>query len=137
MDLLKLANRFEYSDLKLFLEASLVESDLVTYKNAADMLVFADSHSCALLKEVAMNVVVTRHQWVRQTAGWKALKESSSLLDQVLAIMSRGVFDNDEETMIGVSALRKRLADRGLDPDGTREMLVKRWKQTEEDNDSS
>lgn len=135
LDLLKLANRFDYSDFKLTLEAKLVEADVVSVDNAAEILLLADSHSCALLKELSMKLVVENFAHVAKTKGWTALQDSSSLLTEVLRGMSGISESNGKGGNKSVSEMRKRLAGKGLDVDGTREMLVKRLKKSDEQSD--
>ena len=101
----------------------------MTVESAAEILLLADSHAYALLKEQAMNLIVDNYSKVKATSGWKQLRESSSLLTEVLDNMSgEAINKGDAGEKMGVSELRKRLASRGLDADGTREMLVKRLK---------
>ena len=127
LELLKLANGFDCKDLKLILEADITESNILTVENAADILLLADSHSFAMLKEAAMKLVVDNLSKVRGTEGWNAMEESNSLLLEVIANFSgNATTTNCAEKDMSVSKLRKRLADRGLDVDGTKEMLVKR-----------
>jgi len=122
-ELLKLANRFGYSDLKIDIEADLVGSSLLTAETAADFLLFADANCCALLKEAAMDIVVSNYAQVVKSNGWKSLKESSTLLVEVCEQLSKAPTSEDGNS---VSALRKKCADMGLDVDGTREMLIER-----------
>ena len=133
MELLKLANRFGYSDFKLRLEVDIVESGMVFIESAADMLLLADAHSYALLKEAAMGVVAGNPSKITKTKGWNDLKQSPLLLAEVYERLSKvaesqSEDDDEHPEHLSVSTLRKRLADRGLDVDGTKKMLVKRFK---------
>ena len=126
VEMLKLANKFGYSALKMYIEADLVGSNLLTVETAASYLLLADSNSFALLKEAALDFVCARSVEVMETEGWNEVKESSKLLAEILSqIKGRKSVDEDR-----VSALRKRLADAGEDVDGTKEMLVKRCRTT-------
>ena len=127
-ELLKLANRFGYSDLKIHIEADLVGSDLLTVETAADFLLLADANDCALLKEAAMDMVVANQVEITKSNGWKALKESSTLLADVFEQQTAASAREDSNT---VSALRKRCAEMGLEVDGTKEMLRKRCEAVE------
>ena len=126
LDLLKLVNRFACTDLKMFLEAEWLESEALRVENCAEMLLFADANSCALLKEAAMDMIVGNTSKVMKTEGWKSLKESNEL---VLEVLERQSSCKEGDT---VSGMRKRLASLGLDTDGTKGMLVKRLKKGEE-----
>ena len=120
IELLKLANRFGYTDLKMHIEADLVGSNLLTTETAADYLLLADGISCALLKEAAMDIVVSNYTQMMKSNGWKSLKESSTLLAEIIEL------SQTPSREAGVSALRKRCADMGKEVDGTKEMLIKR-----------
>ena len=76
-----------------------------------------------------MELVVDNFAQVRESNGWDALKESGPLLAEVLDKVT-GHKDEGCKQVSGtcVSSLRKQLAARGLDPDGTKEMLVERLK---------
>ena len=125
MDLVSVADRFEYINLKLWLEADIIESNDIASKNAASVLLFADAHSCALLKEASMSFIEQNSGKVMvDDDGWKDLKESDTLLLQVL---ERKPKDHRE-----ISQLRERLSKKGLDTDGTKEMLLKRLSDSEE-----
>lgn len=109
----------------MHLEVDTVESNLLTMKNAAAMLLLVDAHSCAFLKETAMELVVSKSHDLLKTKGSGCLKESSSLLAEVFdrQTEAHGSHQRNHES---ISNLRKQLADRGLDVDGSKEMLVKR-----------
>lgn len=125
-ELLKMADRFDYPDLKIRLEADVVNSGVLKLENAADFLVLADSHSCALLKEKAIEIIIENFPKAMNTKGWTALAESGALLNEVLQVKYKA----DSCTKDGkVSNLRKRLAEQGHSVDGTKEMLVKRLKR--------
>ena len=113
VDLLKLANRFGFVDLKLLLEAHLVQSGAVAVGNAAEILIIADSLSYALLKEAAMAVVVEDSAKVMKTEGWNKLKDSSSLLAEMFEAISRiGV--TETEANISKNTVIRRLRISGL-----------------------
>jgi hypothetical protein len=77
---LLVANRFGCTDLKLYAESVLVDKFLVP-SNAAALLLFADSYSCALLKEATMNTYIKEPKAVIESKDdWTKLKESNDLL---------------------------------------------------------
>jgi len=94
------------------------------------LLVFADAHSCALLKEAAMNAVVTNAAAVRDTEGWSAIQESNRLLEELFHSVTdvHRPKGDDEIDLMDVTTLRNCLQKAKLDLDGSREMLVDRWK---------
>ena len=97
-----------------------MESGILAVDNAAQMLRFADGNSCALLKEAAMDVMIGHRKEVKETGGWKLLKESNELLLEFLERQS-GALASDECNHMDVSGMRKRLVERKLDVDGTKE----------------
>jgi len=82
-ELLVAADRYEVVHLKLYVESIIVDKFL-TAGTAASLLIFADSHSCALLKEAATNVFVTNPTTVKKSEAWSKVRESRRLLDELL-----------------------------------------------------
>ena len=138
------ANRFGCTDLKLYAESVLVDKFLVP-SNAAALLLFADSYSCALLKEATMNTYINDTKTVIESKDdWTKLKESNDLLVELLlystsgrkkyssivddgnASIDRAIVDADD---LDVTSLRERLQKVDLDLDGSREILVERWRE--------
>jgi hypothetical protein len=122
--------------VKLWMESVIVDK-LLNADNAADLLLFADAHHCALLKETAMKICQNNADAVMRTEGWARLKESSTLLAELFAAVATtnkraAADDDDDPERLGVAELRNRLLrKRGRivdDVDGSREMLVKRLK---------
>jgi hypothetical protein len=136
------ADRFGCKDLKLYMESILTERFLVPF-NLAALLLLADSHSCALLKEAAMNMYIKHSKPVIESKDdWSKLKESNDLLVELLvyatssssgrkqysSVVNDGngnILDADE---FDVTSLRERLQKVGLDVDGSREYLLELWK---------
>jgi BTB/POZ domain len=130
--MLTLADRFGCINLKQYVESVMVESFL-DEKSAADMLLLGDSHTCAQLKEAAMKIFKNQADVVMNTEGWKRVKESSALVAELLSVLAttqpsaRTTHDDHPDGQC-VADLRNQLLKRGLDVDGSREMLVKRLK---------
>mmetsp|Transcript_9624 Transcript_9624/g.14134 ORF Transcript_9624/g.14134 Transcript_9624/m.14134 type:complete len:401 (-) Transcript_9624:331-1533(-) len=137
--LITVADRFGANQLKLYVESEISRLH-VNADSAAEWVVFADSHSCALLKETAINTFAFDADKVMLTPAWETVKESKELLAELIdALANRGekrtyVFNDhgyvDVDEM-DVSNLREKLeADGQHDAlDGTREMMVKRLKR--------
>merc|ERR1712238_280348 len=142
------ANRFGVTELKLYAESVVIEKFLVPSKAAA-LLLFADAHMCALLKEGTMDAYMTDPQAVVAShIDWTKLQESNKLLTELLLYTSSGGAgerkrystyvrnvdskgDNILEDFddLDVTSLRERLQqETDLDVDGSRSMLVERWK---------
>ncbi|OEU14908.1 hypothetical protein FRACYDRAFT_241465 [Fragilariopsis cylindrus CCMP1102] len=133
------ADRFGCTDLKLYMESILIENFLVP-STVAGLLLLADSHSCALLKEATMNMYACNSKDVMESSqdDWTKLKESNDLLVELLvyATSSRKKYfsvDDGNGTIedvdnFDVTSLRERLQEVGENVDGTRDYLVELWK---------
>ena len=136
------ADRFGCKDLKLYMESMLIEKFLVP-SNVAALLLFADSHSCALLKEAAMNMYIQDSKPVIESKDdWSKLKESNDLLVELLvyatssssgrkkysSVVNDGNGTIEDADEFDVTSLRERLQKVGLDVDGSREYLLELWK---------
>jgi hypothetical protein len=137
LDLLQLADKFGCSDLKMLLEARIVETpELFCPDQAADLAILADAKNCAFLLERSLQLIVDNSSHVKQTEGWTRLQESPKLLsaafDALVANRNTGASSLDK----GVAILRKRAHDQGLDVDGSREDLMKRLKMTTTENNA-
>jgi len=128
-ELLNAANFFGCVDLKLYVESVMVDKFLEV-SNAANRLLFADAHSLALLKEAAINIVVTNLNSVRDTEGWSKVRESNRLLEELLDSYAPRSQGDDEIDRLDVAELRNRLQEAGLELDGSRESLVNRLKES-------
>ena len=142
LSLLVEADKFGAIDLKMLLERILVDRYL-SPSNCCEMLLWADSHWCALLKEAAISVFCSDPDAATAEGnhGWKMLRESTKILSE-LAIRSAKATDRSKKTTmaglfrrhhqlcrptdLAVTELRDWLEDAGLDPDGSREMLIRR-----------
>ena len=133
------ADLYECVPMKLYFESVIVEKFL-TAKNAAWMLMFADATSCALLKEAAIGVFLAEPETVKKNLAWSQVEESNRLLKELVGayVSSRGnsgnnhdaaaAADDDEADRLDVTALREELQRAGLEVDGSRGVLVNRWK---------
>ena len=139
------ADRFGCTPLKLYMESCLIQAVLRPSTNLARLLLFADSHSCALLKEACMRLYVTDPAAVQDSneEDWHRLTESNALLVELLnygtypgrrkQYVAAWVQDDDgtiqEADAYDVTSLRERLEQYQLDTDGSHEMLLQRWKE--------
>lgn len=139
--IIRAADRFGCTGLKLFAEAELASADIST-DNAAQLILFADATNCALLKEAAMDKFVDDIDGVMASDGYDQVKESPAILAEMVAAMASANKkrpagnDGDEGKdykRMRVAALRKKLEAKGLDIDGSKEMLVSRLKEAEKD----
>ena len=103
------------------------------FRNAAALLIFADSHSCVLLKEAATLLFVTDTETVKSSKAWSEIRESNRLLEELLDSLAssvKPVKSNLEKVVdeLNVTSLREELQEADVELDGSREVLVERLK---------
>jgi hypothetical protein len=128
------ANRFGCKGLKLAAEAELAVS-CITVDTTADMLLLGDAMNCALLKEAALDFFAEYAKSVKASSGWEKIRESAALMDELVEVLVNNkkrlapADESDEERdykRMCVSSLRRKLDEKGLDVDGSRDMLISR-----------
>ena len=130
-DILDAADKYEVVNLKLEAEASYVESTSIKFENAIDCLLYADSKNCALLKEAVMDFLVENRKEGTTKLSFKNVP--GHVIPDLLTAVNRdydkgsptSTYANDLST-IRVSTLRSMLHEKGLDIDGSREMMIAR-----------
>lgn len=140
LDIIRTADRFDCNGLKLAAEAEFVADRAININtnNAAELIMFADATHCALLKEAACDYFAANSEDVRASSGFSQMMESSKILDELLAL----ALDNNKRPAIvdtngrdfkrmRVATLRQKLDARGLDVDGSKEMLISRLEASE------
>ena len=137
--LISAADRFGSTNSKLLAEYELVKSNSIHVDNVAEVLLFADGTNCALIKEAAISCFFSNPNGVRKTEGYARLKESPHVLEELLfeaaearekRPASHAQHERDYKRM-RVSDLRSKLDGKGLDVDGSREMLVSRLEEAD------
>jgi hypothetical protein len=135
-ELLVAADCFECVGLKLYAE-SLLADVFLCVGNAVALLTFADSHSCALLKEEAANLIVENVEDARKSKNWSEIQESKHLLSELFDSLScRIEYNRIDVDHMSVNVLREEIEKANLDLDGSREVLVERLKAHKEDGSS-
>jgi hypothetical protein len=136
--LLVASDRFNLVNLKLYAEAVIVDQFL-TGKNAADLFLFADSYSCALLREESMGWSIKDPRAFQAGETWTMILESKDILVELYrySLTRNGYdhgtrYDDDVRTpaveTMDVNSLRFLAEKNNLEVDGTREALVTRLK---------
>ena len=126
-DIIDAADRYGVSNLKLEAEASYVQSTTFTVENVLENLLFADSKNCALLKEAAMDFIVENSADAMKQIYFE--DAPPTMMTDFLAAVTRGKkksgenAEDDYDTM-RISELRRKVNEKGLDVDGSRETLV-------------
>ena len=130
-DLIDAADKYAISGLKLEAEACFVKSTKIGPDNVTEHLLYADAVNCALLKEAAMNVALEHKVEILDKGGLRGAPEG--LLNDVLAAVARRDLlmqhyrrgrDDARLSILGVSDLRRKAHEKGLDVDGSREALI-------------
>ena len=120
------ADRYGVSNLKLEAEAYYVASTTFTVNNVLDHLFYADSKNCALLKEASMDFIAKNKVEVIDKICFNDMVPGTFIRD-VLVATARGEQNrhgDDQFTTMRVSELRQKAHEKGLNVDGSREMLI-------------
>ncbi|KAL7481095.1 hypothetical protein ACHAW6_007586 [Cyclotella cf. meneghiniana] len=133
MELLDAANRYGVVGLKLLAESKVVHTE-ISIESASDLILYADANDCALLKEKVMDFFVSHAEEIRRTPSFQRIEESAHVMVELMdALLSKRLLrsfalgEKDlEYSSMGVNLLRTKLEERGLDVDGSREVLIKR-----------
>jgi len=116
-----------------------VRTTAISMENVMDHLHFADMKNCALLKEATMDFIVENKVEVLEKV---SLNDApGGLLADVLSAVARGenarngnavpsACEGDQYITMRVSELRSKADAKGLDVDGSREMLIAALKQS-------
>jgi hypothetical protein len=131
-EIIEAADKYGVVNLKLEAEARLVEGTTFTIENVKELLIYAESKNCALLKEAAMDYVVTNKADVIKKLSFN--DAPGTLLNDMLTAVVRSEMEygapaggnNDENDIssMRVSELRRKAHEKGLNVDGSREMLI-------------
>jgi hypothetical protein len=124
-DIIEVADRFGLGRLKVLAEGYYVESTTINVGNFFEIYHFSDTKKCALLKEMVMNFILDNVTQVLHLFHGVDGSQSESMNTDLLtaSAKSRTGLDGLFKTMSVVN-FRKKLDERGLDVDGTHEMLV-------------
>ena len=135
-EILDVAERFGVVDLKLVAEASVVETTVFTIDNLMDLLLYANSKNCALLKEAAIDFILENMGEIEKKISFA--DAPGALMSDVMAALVRKekmgggpgamrIIDGLNRWNAGamrVNDLRWHALDNGVDVDGSRETLI-------------
>jgi hypothetical protein len=146
-EIIDAADKYGVINLKLEAEASLVEGTTFTIENVMELLIYAESKNCALLKEAALDFIVENKFDVIEKLSFNDVP--GALVRDVLVATARGemrsgggdVTVDRKYYSLRISELRKMAHENGLNVDGSREMLIAALKtvedlESEDDSDS-
>ncbi|KAL7496851.1 hypothetical protein ACHAWT_005044 [Skeletonema menzelii] len=127
-DIIDAADKYSVVNLKLAAEAAYVQSADISLDNAMDNLLYADSRNCALLKEAVVNFLAEND--CEAAANISFADFPGHVVKDLLIAFSRnrkkdGNGTNvDKLTTLSVSELRRKLDEKGLEVDGSREAMI-------------
>lgn len=87
LELLEAADRFHVHRLKLLAELYLC-SQSIALDRVAEMLVFAESHSCPQLKETCLGLWAENSTAIMESPSWNILSEAPLLLSELLVALN-------------------------------------------------
>ena len=135
--IIRASDRFGVTGLKLSAEAELASAG-IDVDNCAELILFADGTNCAILKEAAIDYFVANSADVMASDGYEQIEQSPSITKELMLAMAAGSKKRHAEDSSGgdikrmrVSTLRQKLDEKGLDVDGSKEMLVARLLENE------
>ena len=124
-DIIAAADKYSIVNLKLAAEAAYVQSTEINLENAMDNLLYADSMNLALLKEAAIDFLVENPAKATEKASFDTFP--AHLLKDVFVAINKvhGKSGGDDAfAAMSVSELRKKLDEKGLEVDGSREAMI-------------
>ena len=129
--LISAANKYSIVNLKLEAEAAYVESTEITMDNAMYNALYADALNLALLKETVMDFVAEYHNEAIGSLSFvdvpyvpcQVVKDLVFAFSRKMKAGANASSDDDLSTM-RVSELRWKLAELGLDVDGSRKAMI-------------
>ena len=124
-DILEAADKYNIVNLKLEAEAAYVESTAITAENAIDNLLYADAKNCALLTEAVMDFLTQSGEEVTARLSFDDVP-GYLMKDLLVAATRKRKTGNkgDRFNMMRVSELRRKLHEKGLDVDDSREAMI-------------
>ena len=138
--IIEAADRFGIVSLKLQAEAVLTEQTKITVDNVLDNLIYANSKNLALFQEKIMDFVVENGGKIVGKVSFSSVP--SELISDILTAVARGkkptgeAAPNDDLTLMRVGDLRRRLHDKGLCIDGSREAMIALLRENSASNES-
>jgi hypothetical protein len=148
-EIIDAADKYRVVNLKLEAEAYFVKTTTFTMENVMELLLYAESKNCALLKEAAMDYIVENKAVIikqlsfTDAAGLLDIIKQLSFTDApglLYDVLVACVKSENEDGTVGdidsqlasmrVSQLRRKAHEMGLGVDGSREMLITAIKES-------
>ncbi len=133
-DIIDVTDRYSIVNLKLEAEAVFVKETDITIDNAIDHLLYADAKNLALLKEAVIDFLAENSEEANAKISFTD-DVPGHIMNDFLVAMSRkkkkgGNQDDNNFTVMRVSELRKKLDEKGLSVDGSREAMIETLKRS-------
>lgn len=138
-DFIDAADKYGVVGLKLEAETRFVDDTKLTVGTVVDVLAYADSKNCALMKEFAIAFVTEHIDEVFNSPSIKNFPKSEDVIKEVfkvgfLALAIEKNKGGSRKMIIGrqvspeftIRELRRKLSQKGLEIDGSREVLLAR-----------
>lgn len=145
-EIIRAADRFGCTGLQHAAEAKLASFGIKT-ENTAELILFADATSCALLKEAALDYFVANSEAVMATEGYEQVTEAPAIMKEMMAALaavasskkrlSTPSGNGKDYKRMRVADLREKLETKGLDTDGSKETLADRLQTAETENEAA
>ena len=127
-------DRYSIVNLKLEAEAVYVKATIITIDNAIDHLLYADAKNLALLKEAVMDFLAENCEEATEKISFTDDVPGHIMKDLLVAVSRNkkkgGNQDDNNFTVMRVSELRKKLDEKGLSVDGSRETMIETLKRS-------
>ena len=124
-DIIDAADKYSIVNLKLEAEAAYVQSTDISFDNAMDILLYADSRNCALLKEAVMDFLADNHLEAAANISFTDCP-GHVMKDLLVAVGRNSKKEGNKTKWIApcVSDLRRKLHEMGEEVDGSREAMI-------------
>ncbi|EJK64479.1 hypothetical protein THAOC_14781, partial [Thalassiosira oceanica] len=139
--IIEAADRFGIVNLKLQAEAVLVEQTEITVDNMLDNLLYANSKNLALFQEMIMDFVAENGDKIVGKVSFDDVP--GNLISDILTAFAQGkksagevIMSKDDLKFMRVDDLRKRLHEKGLCIDGSRETMIALLKENSGSNET-
>ena len=104
--------------------------NILSEQSCLELLLLAETHECALIRETAMEMVIDQIPQIMTTAEWINALQSPELVNDLFRQQTcqngQAADKAHKLDKLGVTALRNRAHEQALDVDGSREVLAKK-----------
>lgn len=121
-EIIDAADKYGIVTLKLEAEAVLVEATIFTMENVMELMQYAESKNCSLLKEAALDYIALNKVEAIEKLSFN--DAPGTIAKDILVAVSRGEMNGDELTTMRISELRRMAHSKRLNVDGSREVLI-------------